>query len=151
MSFTSGSKNHRSPKPDVHPLDREQVNLLSIGLSEGVQGFSPLPNTQKEIKKLHDLFGGKTLLNEEFRIANLEQDMKEENFTIIHIASHGKFAKEPKNSFILTYDKKLSMDHLRELIGLFQFRKVPLDLLTLSACETAAGDDQSALGLAGVA
>lgn len=136
---------------DAHPLDREQVNLLSIGLSEGVQGFSPLPHTQQEIKKLQDLFGGKTLLNEEFRIPNLEQDMKEENFTIIHIASHGKFTKEPKNSFILTYDKKLSIDHLRELIGLFQFRKVPLDLLTLSACETAAGDEQSALGLAGVA
>ena len=52
---------------------------------------------------------------------------------------------------MLTYDKKLTMDHLRELIGLFEFRQIPLDLLTLSACESAAGDDQSALGLAGVA
>ena len=82
---------------------------------------------------------------------NLEQDMKKEKFTIIHIASHGKFENEPKNSFVLTYDQKLTMDHLRELIGLFQFRQVPLDLLTLSACQTAAGDDRSALGLAGVA
>jgi len=136
---------------DAHPLDRDQVKLLSIGLSEGVQGFSPLPNTQQEVKGIQDLFGGKTLLNEEFLVSNLEQDMKEENFTIIHIASHGKFENEPKDSFVLTYDQKLTMDHLRELIGLFQFRKVPLDLLTLSACETAAGDDQSALGLAGVA
>lgn len=136
---------------DAHPLDREHVNLLSIGLSEGVQGFSPLPNAKKEMKEIHDLFGGKTLLNEEFSISNLEQDLKEENFTIIHIASHGKFANEAKDSFVLTYDKKLTMDHLRELIGLFQFRKIPLDLLTLSACETAAGDDRSALGLAGVA
>ena len=52
---------------------------------------------------------------------------------------------------MLTYDQKLTMDQLGELIGLFQFRKAPLDLLTLSACETAAGDDQAALGLAGVA
>lgn len=136
---------------DAHPLHREQVNLLSIGLSEGVQGFSPLPNAKKEMKEIHDLFGGKTLLNEEFIISNLEQDLKEENFTIIHIASHGKFENEAKNSFVLTYDNKLTMDHLRELIGLFQFRQIPLDLLTLSACETAAGDDRSALGLAGVA
>ncbi|MCA9500095.1 MAG: CHAT domain-containing protein [Nitrospira sp.] len=136
---------------DAHPLNREQVNLLSIGLSEGVQGFSPLPNTQQEVKGLENLFGGKTLLNEEFRIPNLEQDMKEENFTIIHIASHGKFENEAKDSFVLTYDNKLTMDRLRELIGLFQFRQIPLDLLTLSACETAGGDDRSALGLAGVA
>ncbi|MEO8326599.1 MAG: CHAT domain-containing protein, partial [Nitrospirota bacterium] len=136
---------------DAHPLDREHVNLLSIGLSEGVQGFSPLPNAKKEMKEIHDLFGGKTLLNEEFSISNLEQDLKEENFTIIHIASHGKFENEAKDSFVLTYDNKLTMDRLRELIGLFQFRQIPLDLLTLSACETAAGDDRSALGLAGVA
>ena len=136
---------------DAHPLDRENVNLLSIGLSEGVQGFSPLPNAQKEVKDVQDLFGGKTLLNEEFRIVNLEEDMKEENFTIIHIASHGKFGNEAKDSFVLTYDKKLTMDRLGELIGLFQFRRIPLDLLTLSACETAAGDERSALGLAGVA
>ncbi|MEO6202830.1 MAG: CHAT domain-containing protein [Nitrospirales bacterium] len=136
---------------DAHPLDREHVNLLSIGLSEGVQGFPPLPNAKKEMKEIHDLFGGKSLLNEEFSISNLEKGLKEENFTIIHIASHGKFANEAKNSFVLTYDKKLTMDHLRELIGLFQFRKIPLDLLTLSACETAAGDELSALGLAGVA
>ncbi|GJL64912.1 MAG: hypothetical protein NPIRA04_35660 [Nitrospirales bacterium] len=37
------------------------------------------------------------------------------------------------------------------MIGLYQFRDTPLDLLTLSACETAAGDDRAALGLAGVA
>jgi CHAT domain-containing protein len=52
---------------------------------------------------------------------------------------------------VLAYDQKLTMNQLGELIGLFQFRQTPLDLLTLSACETAAGDDRGALGLAGVA
>jgi CHAT domain-containing protein len=136
---------------DAHPLNREQVNLLSIGLTEGVQGFSPLPNVEQEVKGIQDLFGGKILMNEEFLVSNLERGMKEENFTIIHIASHGKFENEAKDSFVLTYDKKLTMDRLGELIGLFQFRQVPLDLLTLSACQTAAGDERSALGLAGVA
>jgi CHAT domain-containing protein len=99
---------------------------------------------EQEVKGIQDLFRGKTLLNEDFLISNLERDMKEENFTIIHIASHEKFENEAKDSFLLTYDKKLTMDHLRELIGLFEFRQIPLDLLTLSACESAAGDDQSA-------
>jgi len=43
------------------------------------------------------------------------------------------------------------MDRLSQLIGLFQFRDTSLDLLTLSACETAIGDERAALGLAGVA
>jgi len=43
------------------------------------------------------------------------------------------------------------MDRLDRFIGLFKYRDDPLELLTLSACETAAGDDRAALGLAGVA
>ena len=32
-----------------------------------------------------------------------------------------------------------------------RFRDEPIELLTLSACETAMGDDRAALGLAGIA
>jgi CHAT domain-containing protein len=56
-----------------------------------------------------------------------------------------------ENTFVLAYDEKITMNRLAELVGLFRFRKSPLELLTLSACETAAGDDRAALGLAGVA
>jgi CHAT domain-containing protein len=136
---------------DARSLNREQVHLLSMGLSEGVQGFAPLPNVQLEIQEIQDLFGGTSLLNKEFLKTNIEREMKQENFTIIHIASHGKFEKNPQDSYVLAYDQKLTMNQLAELIGLFQFRQTPLDLLTLSACETAAGDERGALGLAGVA
>ena len=40
---------------------------------------------------------------------------------------------------------------LDRFIGLFKYRDDPLELLTLSACDTAEGDDRAALGLAGVA
>ena len=136
---------------DARSLDREQVHLLSMGLTEGVQGFAPLPNVQQEIQDIQDLFGGTSLLNEEFLALNIEREMKQENFTIVHIASHGKFDQNPEDSYVLAYDQKLTMNQLGELIGLFQFRQTPLDLLTLSACETAAGDERGALGLAGVA
>ncbi len=43
------------------------------------------------------------------------------------------------------------MDRLSELVGTYRFREQPLELLVLSACETAAGDDRAALGLTGVA
>ncbi len=136
---------------DARSLDREQVHLLSMGLTEGVQGFAPLPNVQQEIQDIQDLFGGTSLLNEEFLALNIEREMKQEKFTIVHIASHGKFDQNPEDSYVLAYDQKLTMNQLGELIGLFQFRQTPLDLLTLSACETAAGDERGALGLAGVA
>ena len=136
---------------DAGSLNREQVHLLSMGLSEGVQGFAPLPNVQYEIQDIQDLFGGTSLLNEEFLALNVEREMKQENFTVVHIASHGKFEKNPQDSYVLAYDQKLTMNQLGELIGPFQFRQTPLDLLTLSACETAAGDERGALGLAGVA
>ncbi len=43
------------------------------------------------------------------------------------------------------------MHQLEAVIGHARFRDQTLALLTLSACETALGDDQAALGLAGVA
>jgi CHAT domain-containing protein len=43
------------------------------------------------------------------------------------------------------------MDRLSQIVGSFKFRDQPLELLSLSACQTAAGDDRAALGLAGVA
>ena len=136
---------------DARSLNREQVHLLTAGLTESVQGFAPLPNVQHEIQEIHNLFGGISLLNKEFLVPNIANKMKQEDFTMVHIASHGKFDQNPKDSFLLTYDQKLTMNQLGELMGLFQFRQSPLELLTLSACETAAGDERAALGLAGVA
>ncbi len=43
------------------------------------------------------------------------------------------------------------MTRLGDMVGVARFREKPLELLVLSACQTAAGDDRAALGLAGVA
>src|SRR5437870_9153673 len=43
------------------------------------------------------------------------------------------------------------MGHLEQAVGRLRFREDALELLTRSACQTAAGDDRAALGLAGVA
>jgi hypothetical protein len=44
------------------------------------------------------------------------------------------------------------MSELGEIVGRARFRtEQPLELLTLSACRTAKGDERAALGLAGVA
>ena len=136
---------------DPKPMARDHIEVLTAGLSEAVQGFSALPNTTEELDGIGSLFKTHRLLNQQFRIPRLEQEMKENPFTIVHIASHGKFEREVKNSFLLTFDDKLTMDRLNQVVGYFRFRGQPLELLSLSACQTAAGDDRAALGLAGIA
>lgn len=136
---------------DPRPLKREKILAFAGGLTEAVRGFPPLPNVSDELQTVKNLYGGTSLLDQNFLVANVEQALKEQPFSIVHIASHGQFESDVKNSFVLTFDDKLTMDRLDQFVGLFRFRDEPLALLTLSACETAAGDDRAALGLAGVA
>jgi len=136
---------------DPRSIRREKVNVLAVGVTEAVQGFAPLPSVAGELEALRTLFKTTTLVNEQFVVANLEKKLKEEQFTILHIASHGQFESDPAKTFLLAFDGKLTMDRLDQFIGLFKFRDDPLELLTLSACDTAEGDDRAALGLAGIA
>ncbi len=136
---------------DSRPLNRKRVQMFSVGLTEGVQGFPPLPYVAKELSAVQSIYGGKQLVNGEFRAIQVERGLKEQPFNIIHIASHGRVDSDGTKSFILTFDDRITMDRLSALVGLFDFRSAPLELLTLSACETAAGDDRAALGLAGMA
>jgi CHAT domain-containing protein len=136
---------------DPHPLDRESLQLFLSGLSEGVQGFPPLEHVPAELSAIQGLYGGDLLLNQDFRLKRIEGTLAEREFNVVHIASHGQFSEDVAQSFLLTYDDRLTMDRLADYVGLFRFRETPIELLTLSACETAAGDDRAALGLAGVA
>ena len=81
----------------------------------------------------------------------MERELKQGDYTVVHVASHGEFGGDVDNTFLLAFDGKLTIDRLERLIGVFKYRDEPLELLTLSACDTAEGDDRAALGLAGVA
>lgn len=136
---------------DPCPIERENMRVLAVGLTESAQGFPPLPFVSEELLAIHSLYGGKVLLNQDFLIPTMQKTLNEEYFNIVHIASHGQFEGEVDKTFLLAFDDKITMDLLDQYVGLFKFRGGPLELLTLSACETAAGDDRAALGLAGVA
>jgi len=125
--------------------------VLAVGLTEPVAGFPELPYVSRELDALRALFGGTMLVDRDFVVSNLEKELKNRQFTIVHIASHAEFRSDVAASFVLAFDGKVSMDRLNQLVGLLRFRDEPLELLTLSACDTAAGDDRAALGLAGVA
>ena len=136
---------------DLRPIPRHQIQPLLAGLTQAVQGFPALDYVQEELAAIHTAYGGKVLENETFRLANLQQALKATPYSIVHIATHGQFVGDVRNTFLLTFDDKLTLDRLERLIAIGQYRDQPVELLTLSACQTAAGDDRAALGLAGVA
>jgi CHAT domain-containing protein len=136
---------------DPRPVATTAVTPLLNGLTESVQGFPALPYVAGELATIAELYGGKVLQDEEFVVPEFGESLAQTPYSVVHIASHGKFAGDPKDSFLLTFDGRLDMDGLEEFIKLSRFRDEPIELLTLSACQTAAGDDRAALGLAGVA
>jgi CHAT domain-containing protein len=136
---------------DPKPLSKKSIQILSSGLTESVQGFSPLPHVASELKNIQKIFGGKVLQDKNFLIKNVENQLINNSFNIVHIASHGQFKSDASENFILTFDDKLNMKKLENLINLSKFRDNPIELLTLSACQTAVGDNRAALGLAGIA
>jgi CHAT domain-containing protein len=136
---------------DPRPLDRTQMKLFLGGLSEGVQGFPPLPHVAMELESIQSLHGGELLIDDRFVVANVEEKLSNREFSVVHIASHAEFGEQPRDTFVLTHEGRLSMEQLSDYVGYFQFRDTPLELLVLSACETAEGSDRAALGLSGVA
>ncbi len=136
---------------DPQPLNRSRAQLLSSGLTKAVQGFPPLPHVAEEMEHIHSLFKGEQLLDHNFVTPRLEGELKDGRYSILHIATHGQFATDVNQSFLLTFDDRLTMTQLERLVGLLRFRQDPLELLTLSACQTGIGDDRAALGLAGIA
>lgn len=137
---------------DARPIPRKHVSILLGALSEGVSGFRPLEFVNEEVRNVRQAYSAATVLtNQHFTMGNLTRSMSQGRFPVVHLASHGEFESNSKNSFILTYDARLRLNDLEKMIRPKQYRGQPVELLVLSACQTAGGDDRAALGLAGIA
>ena len=131
------------------PLDRQNLEALMAGLTVAKPPFAALSNVEAEVSGVEKILGGKSLLDEEFTLANLQTKLAEGVYPIVHLATHGKFGVDPASTFLLAYDMPISVEEIDRLLRLNLRQSV--ELLTLSACQTAAGDNRSALGIAGVA
>jgi len=125
--------------------------VLLGGLSDSVQGFPALDFVPTELQEIEPVYKNEAMLNRQFVMPALNKKLTEEQFAIVHLASHGQFNRDAHKTFVLTYDGKLTLNNLEALIRPSQYRGKPVELLVLSACQTASGDDRAALGLAGVA
>jgi CHAT domain-containing protein len=140
------------PKPITRPL-----NALTAGLveppKEWEKQFAILPNVPEELQKIEEVgVNSEALLNEEFNRENLETQVTSQPFQVIHLATHGQFSSQAEKTFILAADGPIN---IKQLDNLFRSREQnqtrAIDLLVLSACETAPGDNRAVLGLAGIA
>ena len=136
---------------DPRPLAPGAPRTLALGLSQSRQGFPALPNVASELDAVRRLQGGTSLLDGAFLRPRFARELRDVDYGVVHIASHGQFGSDPSRTFILAYDGRLDLDDLENDIKLARFRDPGLELLVLSACQTAAGDDRAALGLAGLA
>lgn len=137
---------------DPRPLQRQQLKLLVGGLSEGRQGFVALPGVAQEIDQIQSEVPAQVLFNQNFTSEQLQQQISSAPFPVVHLATHGQFSSNANETFVLVWDSRLDVKQLGELLqARDQATRTPIELLVLSACQTADGDRRAALGLAGVA
>ena len=145
-----------------------RLQVLAGGISQSLQVderyFSAL-NVTQELGQVQSTAAPEILLDREFTRSNLEQKLNSKEFSIVHLATHGNFSSNPEETYILVSSPEPGQGELltandldRLLRGDLTFnrrtkgiRTNRLDLLILSACKTAEGDNRATLGLAGLA
>ncbi|MEP0884036.1 CHAT domain-containing protein [Trichocoleus sp. ST-U3] len=134
------------------PLERQQLKGLLGGLSEARQGFSALPAVTFEVNQIESQIPAQVLLNQTFTSTTLQSQVNSAPFPVIHLATHGQFSSRAEDTFILTWDDRINVKQLDTLLRAREQDELkPIELLVLSACQTATGDRRAALGLAGLA
>lgn len=127
------------------------LTLLAAGLSEARQGFPALPAVEAELAAITAVLPAHTLVNAEFTEVTLAMALLHWSAPIVHIASHAQAGSSPEATFILTWEGKLGAANFSKLLNANVRRSTTIELLILSACQTASGEQWATLGLAGLA
>ncbi|MBD2075717.1 CHAT domain-containing protein [Phormidium sp. FACHB-592] len=173
-------------------IDRHSLRVLGFGLTqpsvvEGPTFFPPLSYVKGEIDSIQAaLPDSKGLFDEAFNLDRLQQELTQNVYPIVHLATHGKFGMDARDTFLVTggkreerreergergesmsnersgrnqsfdsqlvpqnYNETLTMNALYQMLRTMR-QGTMLELLTLTACETAVGSDREALGIAGI-
>ncbi len=133
---------------DTRYRSLKNARILAMGASTFTD-LNPLPAVPTEIATIvQDAWQGQSFLNEDFTLNKLRAERHQKPFSIVHLATHAEFQPgRPSDSFIQLWNQKLGLDQLRRL----ELALPTVELLTLSACQTAVGDEEAELGFAGLA
>ena len=126
----------------------ENKQILAMGASE-FTNLPSLPGVEVELSIITPkLWSGRKIINQDFTVENLKTEHKQGKFDIIHLATHSEFRSGfPSNSYIQFFDRRLNLDQIKTL----DLDNPSVDLLVLSACSTAIGDEDAEFGFSGLA
>jgi CHAT domain-containing protein len=148
---------------DPEPLTKDRLTVLAASLSKPPMQFrdvfATLPQVDRELDAIQQTQGvlATALRDSQFTQESFNQKFEHFPFHIVHLATHGQFSSNPQETFILTAGSQLSDGKVRlnNFDTMFRTRELnradAIELLILSACETASGDDRATLGIAGTA
>ncbi len=147
---------------DPKPLQAKALSGIAFGLTEpstvslpggGSQSFSELPFVQTELADLEkEIQPSLVKQNKAFTRDQFKKLLQKSQAPIVHLATHGQFSANRDQTFLVASDGVINIDDLAIALGTGDnTRTTPIELLVLSACETAIGDDRAPLGLAGIA
>ncbi len=130
---------------------RALILALTTGAKIDQQTFSQLTEVDDEVKAVNQEFPNSKSFVNNFDNNTLKIELNQMIYPIIHIATHGQFSAIREDSFLVTgNNQKLTLKQLENDIHNSQDSNL-IELLALTACETAVGDDRASLGFAGVA
>ncbi|MBX3484830.1 CHAT domain-containing protein [Phenylobacterium sp.] len=138
--------------------DAQRLQLLAASLEKEVRlpagRFEKLEGTGAEAK-LAAVTDGRRIerswVIENFNKADLVNALTREQVDVLHLATHASFNGRSDRAFIVANGEVILLSELRQILSQNRTRGGELDLLVLSACETAVGDDEASMGLAGAA
>jgi CHAT domain-containing protein len=140
---------------DPKPIQRSPLRVLAAGLSDPPAsfGFEKLPYVPTEIASITKLgFLTTPLLEQNFTRKTLESYINAAPFNVVHLATHGQFSSNAKDTYIVAADGPINVSQFDTLLRSRDVtRPEAIELLVLSACQTAKNDNRATLGLAGFA
>jgi CHAT domain-containing protein/tetratricopeptide (TPR) repeat protein len=139
---------HLQTPPQTH------WQMAGLGVSQGAKAvenngeifdFSPLPAAAQELQDIirenkqdSGILPGKVLLNEAFTRQSLQDTLGQRQHQVLHLATHFKLRPGNESHSFLLLGNGTTLN-LSELNKQRRYRFRGIDLLTLSACNTAMG------------
>ncbi len=130
----------------------ERLNVVAASLQQEMAlpagWFGALAGTGREADiAVQYATAGRTI--PDFTRAQLVEALGGARVDVLHLATHAAFNGRSDRAFIVANGEVIRLAELRAIIENSQRRGEALDLIVLSACETAVGDDDVSMGLAG--
>lgn len=131
--------------PTYIDLNRQNSSLLVAGASQFINQ-PPLLAAGLEMAALQSFWDATKVDETSFTVTNLRRNRDQAQ--IIHLATHAQFLRgAPENSYLQFFDSRLRLNQVPDL----DWFAPPVELVTLSACQTAMGNTEAELGFAGFA